>query len=518
MGIFFSSKRAALVPSARPAPAVDEPKGTGSSRSWTFAKDVLLVTVVLVIATVLALAVAFVGRNPTAQATFDFSLDVRPLSNPVAPGNSTTTTVTATATSGLTHDIEFSCTDLPSGASCAFTPSFCRPTCSTNLVLSTSASSPPGSHLVTVAASDGTINRTTTFRLDLSVSPPPASNFSIGLNPRSGSVQPGGSASTNVTATLDAGSAHAVQFSCGNLPPGTTCTFLPPSCVPSCQAALTVATSASTPGGAYPINVNATDGSLSRSAMYSLTVSNVSNATTLTFQKGHGAFGRTDDATIYSGAPTRNFGYDPLLLVDEVNCIANGSICRALMMFPEFLGPQVGQVPRNATIVSALLEVNVTNSGADQHLAQVAEAWNESAVTWNAFATPGMPRLKGPAIMFNSTLGLNTLNVTSIVQNWVRGDANDGVFIWSTSWNGSDYQSSESNHPPKLTVTFRPAGAALVRTTGSGSASRGPPGFPVSSLSAPPGPVWAFVVQIPQGFDSGMSEARPHPPFWSDKP
>ena len=500
---------------------MDEPKEHRPSRGWTFAKDVLLVTTVLVIATVLAFAVTFVG-HPTAQATFDFSLDVRPLSKPVAPGNSTATTVTATATSGLTHDIEFACAGLPSGVTCAFTPAFCRPTCSTDLVLSTSPSSPPGSHLVTVAASDGTINRTTTFRVDLSVPapppPPPSFNFSFGLNPSYGSVQPGGNASTNVTATLVAGSAHAVQFSCENLPPGTACSFLPSSCTPPCHAALRVATSASTPRGTYAINVNASDGSLSRIAMYSLTVGTVSGVTTLTFQKGDGgAFSRTDDATIYSGAPTRNFGYDPLLLVDEVNCIGNGTICRALLSFPDFVGPQVGQVPANATILSGLLELNVTNAGADQRLVQVAEAWNESGVTWNAFATPGMPRSKGPAIAYNSTLGLNTLNVTSIVQNWVRGDANDGVFISSSSWNGSDYQSSESNHPPKLTVTFRAGVAALVRTTGSRSAPPGPQGSPVSSLSALPGPLWAFLAQIPQGFDSDIPEARPHPSFWFDQ-
>lgn len=91
-----------------------------------------------------------------------------------------------------------------------------------------------------------------------------------------------------------------------------------------------------------------------------------------------------------------------------------------------------------------------------QLLHQLTEAWTESGATWNGFATPGSPGMKGTGISFDATLGVITVNITAIVQNWANGDANYGLLIWSNSSDGVQYRSSESANPPKLTVVFRP--------------------------------------------------------------
>lgn len=449
-------------------------QGRGPSRASRLIKDIVLVTSVLAVATGLAYVVN--PSQPTAQSGNEFSLDVRPFLGPVPGGGTATTTVTATAASASPRNILFSCVDLPPGTACSFAPTSCRPTCSAQLILVTSTDAPAGTHVVTVAGSDGTMSRTTTFSVTLSVPASPARfDFSLGVNPQSGSVLTGGAVSTNVTASSTSGLTHAVQFSCSNLPPETTCTFAPPSCNLACTSGLTFATSAHTPPGTYAIQVTASDGNLSRTSGYSLVVS-PSNISIFTFQKGDGwgAFSETDDATIDNGTPDVNYGANSTFSADGETCLANGTVCRSLLSFPNFIGPNEGQVPEGSTILSAILELNVTNSGPDQQVYQVLEAWTEATVTWNSFFVPGMPRARGPTSMFNTTLGWNAVNITGIVQNWVDGDANLGIFLRCDFWNGSYYSSSESTNPPKLTVTFWAPPQAVRQAVDSRAGISGP--------------------------------------------
>jgi hypothetical protein len=464
------------------------------SRGRTLAKDVVLVGLVLAVTTALAIASTLVSHPTPLAVPFDLSLGVNPSSASILPGGSATTNVTATLAAGSPQEVQLSCSDLPSGAACAFTPRSCSPNCSAGLVLFTSPTTPVGVYAVGIGASIGTISRTVRFTLTLTSTPPPppppAFNYSVSVNPTNGSVAPGGTASTTVTATLTSGASRDIQFSCANLSSGITCTFTPPRCNPTCSTALSVATTTATPERVYRINVTAENGSRSRTTAYTLGVVNVTNAntTTRTFQKGDGgAYSRTDDAFIYNGSPDQNYGYNLSLFVDAGNCIRNATICRSLVAFPNFVGPNVGQVPANSTILSATLQLNVLNrslTGGPQLLYQITEPWTEGNVTWNAFTTPGMPGSKGPAIAFNATTpGLIRVNITHIVQNWTNGDPNHGIFLWSQSWDGADYSSSESSNAPKLNVTFR-APPPLVQRTESQSDPLSVDGSPLPS--APP--------------------------------
>jgi hypothetical protein len=439
---------------------VDDSDEIGPPNARRLRDIVIVVIAVLIVATSLTLSVFLLGSP--APPPFDLSLSVSPATGSVVAGGSVSATVTAALSSGSTRDVFYSCDNLPFG-DCSFTPDSCSPTCSTSLALRTSPSTPAGAHLVTVRAGNETFSRTATFTLTVTAAPPPPTfNFSLSANPSSGSVVAGGSVSTTVTATLVSGPTQGVQYGCSDLPTGTTCAFVPPACDPTCSASLTLRTSTNTPAGAYSVRITASNGSISRTAQYSLAVTGI---TTLTFQKGDGgAYSETDDAYIYSGMPNGTFGSDVLLYVDAVNCIPpeNSTICRSLVKFPEFMGPNLGQVPAGATIVEATLALTVTQIGGSQFLHQVAEAWTEANVTWNSFATPGSPGSKGPTTSFNTTLGVVTVNITGIVQNWINGDANEGVFIWTTSFDGTDYESSESANPPRLAVTFR-SGPGLLR-------------------------------------------------------
>lgn len=462
----INCKRVALVRSVLSAPSVLETEEPGAPKGRRFVEMIFVVAAVLMVGTSLTLSVFFLG-GPPPTPSFDFTLSLDPSSASVAPGGSVGATLTATLLSGSSRDVSYSCADLPFG-DCSFTPSHCRLTCSTSLVLATSSSTPAGAHPVAVRASNGTFSKTVTFALTVTGPPLPLPFvFSLKVDPSSGTVAPGGSVSTNVTATLVSGSTRDVQFACSDLPTGIACTFAPPSCLPNCTAGLSISTSAGTPSGDHRVRVTASNGSFSRMGHYTLTVTTPPRVVTLTFQKGEGgAFSETDDAYIYAGAPDQNFGSELDLLVDDGNCIANGTICRSLLTFPDFIGPNPGQVAPGSAIISATLQLNVTDPSPTrglQLLYQITEAWTEGTVTWNAFATPGMPGSKGPAITYNATtVGLITVNVTHLVHNWSQGDANHGAFVWSESWDGVDYGSSESTNPPKLTVTFRSVGPPVA--------------------------------------------------------
>jgi subtilisin family serine protease len=109
--------------------------------------------------------------------------------------------------------------------------------------------------------------------------PPPANDFSISVNPTSGSVTAGGSVTAAVSTATTAGSAQTVSLGASGLPSGATATFSPTSVTSGGASTLTISTSASTPSGTYPVTVTGTGSSASHGTTYSLTVTGGSGGT-----------------------------------------------------------------------------------------------------------------------------------------------------------------------------------------------------------------------------------------------
>ncbi|MDX8033296.1 proprotein convertase P-domain-containing protein [Lentzea sp. BCCO 10_0856] len=113
-----------------------------------------------------------------------------------------------------------------------------------------------------------------TGRIDswsLNLGSTPANDFSVATSPASGSVAAGSSATTTVQTQTTSGQAQTVQLTASGLPSGATASFNPASVTTGTNSTLTIATSASTPSGTYPVTVRAA-GSTTRTATYSLTV------------------------------------------------------------------------------------------------------------------------------------------------------------------------------------------------------------------------------------------------------
>jgi len=99
-------------------------------------------------------------------------------------------------------------------------------------------------------------------------------DFSLSVNPSSGSVGKGNNISTTATISLVSGSTEPVYFSCSDLPSGVSCSFSQPSCSPTCSSTLTIYTSSTTNTGSYLMNILAASGDNTKSQPYNLTVVN----------------------------------------------------------------------------------------------------------------------------------------------------------------------------------------------------------------------------------------------------
>src|SRR5213079_936060 len=152
----------------------------------------------------------------------DFTLSASPSSLSVAPGGSTSYTVTITPRGGFSGPVSLSVSGLPSGASASFTPN--PATTSSTFAVTTSASTPDGTYTLTIAGvSGGSLTHTTT--VSLVVTTPP--DFTLSASPSSLSVAPGGSTSYTVTINPTSGFTGPVSLSVSGLPSGASASFTP---------------------------------------------------------------------------------------------------------------------------------------------------------------------------------------------------------------------------------------------------------------------------------------------------
>lgn len=174
-----------------------------------------------------------------AQALSPFSLSAAAL-NPasVAAGTSATTTVTVTPNNNFTGTVSFSCSGLPAGASCSFSPtSVSGGSGTTTLTIQTAANAKPGTTSITVKGSSGTPSAVTSVSLAITAT---TESFSLVANPAVTTLavsrgQTTSAVNLSVTSTstpsfvLTTGSgsttALPLTYTCSGLPSEATCNF-----------------------------------------------------------------------------------------------------------------------------------------------------------------------------------------------------------------------------------------------------------------------------------------------------
>ncbi|WP_327004012.1 M4 family metallopeptidase [Dactylosporangium sp. NBC_01737] len=117
-------------------------------------------------------AVNVAGNDAACPTGNDFSLAASPASGAVNPGNSVTSTITATLTNGSAQTVALTASGLPSGATASFSPASISSAGGTStLTIATSASTPSGTYAVTVTGTGASSTRTTTFSLTVNGAP-----------------------------------------------------------------------------------------------------------------------------------------------------------------------------------------------------------------------------------------------------------------------------------------------------------------------------------------------------------
>jgi len=187
---------------------------------------------------------------------------------------------------------------------------------------------------------------------------------------------------------------------------------------------------------------------------------------TISFQEGDGKGtpSEIDDAWLDASLPDDNYGSSQDLEIDE-----SSIECHAVIKFPNIFGGGANQIPLGSTIHSATLTVVVFDEGDNPDVYQLIEGWVESEVTWNSRSTgvswsdPGADgttsRKSTAEGSIIGTMGAQSVDVTTSVQNWSDGEANEGWLLEDTGSGGLQLRSSEyttASERPMLTVIYTP--------------------------------------------------------------
>lgn len=200
----------------------------------------------------------------TITAPPSFTISATPASVSVAPGASTTRTITITPQNGFTGTVSLAASGLPSGVSASF--SSANATTTSTLTLAATSSAAQGTYNVTVTGTSGTLRSTATITLTVTS----AAGFTIATNPASVSIAQGASGTSTVTLTPQNGFNGAVTFAATGLPSGVTATFGALSAAHT--STVTFSASATAAAGTTTLTITGTSGAMSSKATIALTI------------------------------------------------------------------------------------------------------------------------------------------------------------------------------------------------------------------------------------------------------
>ncbi len=206
----------------------------------------------------------FLMRSPSASAS-------------LRAGAGTSFTINVIPGTDPSPSVSFSVSGLPSGTTPSFSPTTVAGSGSTTLTISSAATATPGIYPITATGSTGT----STFNLPLTLTVNSASaDFSIVASPSSITTVAGDVANFGITFSTPSNYLGNVSLSVASgLPAGASVNFSSPTISSANRVStLTITTLGTTPTGAYPITISATDGSTTRSATALLIITSLSSS------------------------------------------------------------------------------------------------------------------------------------------------------------------------------------------------------------------------------------------------
>jgi len=228
------------------------------------------------------------------------------------------------------------------------------------------------------------------------------------------------------------------------------------------------ATSGSFDDGAYVITLSggaAKIADLGNNAMSTTTFTIVIDTTIpvpqrLTFQHGVDGYTGTVDTFLQEHRrSSRNNALATLLKVGTDDPVGSGNDVQTLLRFDNLFGDGDGQIPDGITVVTATLQLQVTNPGDAMQLHRMLQDWSDSARWRNSGA--GIQANDDEAVSTaNADSGLVSsgrlsIDVKSSLEAWVSDPAaNLGWVLLSTVGDGVIFDSAEGTTPPRLVVEF----------------------------------------------------------------
>jgi hypothetical protein len=274
-----------IVPSTPPCLA-----GWNQSANWNAATQTGTVTLYIETTPVCPSGFTFlpqitwVGGNLTKTTTdttlivtssTGFTISLTPSSQAVTPPGTATYTVVI---SGFSGTVGFTLSGLPSCASMTSGPGAVTGGGSTTFTIATAGCGPGTSSITVTGSSPGYPNSTATAALVIQgPSSPP-----LTATPSAITLGPNGIAGYAVTVGANAGFGGTVNFGVAGLPSGASATFSPSTLYNAGTVSLSIATSAASPVGTFPIRITAQSGAVSFSTSVLLTVVSPSPANLLT--------------------------------------------------------------------------------------------------------------------------------------------------------------------------------------------------------------------------------------------
>ncbi|HDD39699.1 MAG TPA: hypothetical protein ENG21_00375, partial [Nitrososphaeria archaeon] len=180
-----------------------------------------------------------------SKAHPDFTLDISPSSASVSRGGAVTYSITVNPLEGFDQPVSLSISGLPTGATHEFSPPSGTPPFTSTLKIRTTATTPLGTHTITVTASGG--GKTHSESIDLMVEAVP--DFSIEVEPPSITVKQGESAEYVIGVASIEGFSEEVSLSVSGFPDGATLLLSHTSGIPPLKSIMTIRTSEDTPAG-----------------------------------------------------------------------------------------------------------------------------------------------------------------------------------------------------------------------------------------------------------------------------
>ncbi len=186
------------------------------------------------------------------------------------------------------------------------------------------------------------------------------------------------------------------------------------------------------------------------------------------FQQGLNGYSGAVDTFLHQNTPTINNGTATSLKVDSDDPAGTGLDAQSLLRFSNLFGNVAGQIPLNATLQSATLQLQVTNGSSNtMNLHRMLANWSDSD-TWNSLGTGvqnnGVEALStADATSGTVPIGLLSINVLSSLQAWQGNPgSNLGWVILPTGSDGVDFNSSEGTTKPRLVVTYIPQTPSVI--------------------------------------------------------